>query len=602
MGKLETTNFISFLTQELLQRTNEMTDLENSDNEVTLLTEYDFIIVGAGTAGCALAARLSEVANWTVLLMEAGGPETMFMEIPLTVNILQGNPYVDWGYRTQPSDKFCLGLKNRRCNFPRGKVMGGTSVLNYMLYTRGNRRDFDSWAQLGNTGWSYDDVLPYFKKLENSSVPQTDDIYAGRKGPVKVTQSKWRSRISEAFVEAAQQNGSHYVDYNGERQVGVSYIQATTDQAYRWSSNRAYLYPLKRKRPNLHILKYSMVTKILIDPETKTTYGVLFETRGHSFQVRARMEVILSAGAINTPQLLMLSGVGPTKHLLDVGIQPLVDLAVGFNLQDHIAPGVNILTNETSIKFNDFLNVNEWIKLQARGSKLSLPGGVEAIAFYNLDEPNNIEDWPDIEVFMIPGAFHTNPATPVSLGIRDDIYNSLYKDIIREDLNVFMLFAMLLRPRSKGRILLKSKNPKHHPLIYPNYLDDPYDLDLMIRGLQKIIDLLEQPAMRRINATLSRSLIEPCRHYGSITSKAYLQCYVRHLTFTIYHQSGTAKMGPKSDRTAVVDPRLRVYGIKQLRVVDASIMPNIVSAHPNSAVYMIAEKAADMIKEDYGVI
>uniref|UniRef100_A0A1I8N090 Glucose-methanol-choline oxidoreductase N-terminal domain-containing protein n=1 Tax=Musca domestica TaxID=7370 RepID=A0A1I8N090_MUSDO len=598
-GQQAVSNFFSFVLDRFREGMN-MSNLEYSDNNVKILKNYDFVIVGAGTAGCALAARLSEVFSWKVLLLEAGGPEVWPMDIPVVANMLQANYDINWAYRTQPSDKFCLGLKDRRCNFPRGKVMGGSSVLNYMIYTRGNRRDYDTWAEMGNEGWSYKDVLPYFKKLEDSLVPNADEEYVGRNGPVKVSYARWRSQVSKAFVLAAIQNGSDYVDYNGRRQVGVSYIQTTTDQSIRWSANRAYLYPIKGKRPNLHIKKFAMVTKVLIDPKTKKAYGVLFESNGQSFEVRARLEVILSAGAINSPQLLMLSGVGPAKHLMDMGIEPLANLAVGYNLQDHIAPALNIVTNETTLTVEDFFDIDEIVKLNTRNSMLSLPGAVEAIAFYDLQNPHDPDGWPELELFTTPGAFHENVFLASAIGIRSDILHALYDDVVDNEKSVFLIFAMLLQARSKGRIILRSKDPAQYPLIYPNYLQDPYDMDVLVKGLQKIIHLLDQPAMRRINATLLQQHVPSCRQYSDITSREYLQCYIRQLTFTIYHQSGTAKMGPPTDSQAVVDPRLRVHGIKKLRVVDASIMPKLVAGHPNGPIFMIAEKAADMIKEDYG--
>uniref|UniRef100_A0A1I8N355 Glucose-methanol-choline oxidoreductase N-terminal domain-containing protein n=1 Tax=Musca domestica TaxID=7370 RepID=A0A1I8N355_MUSDO len=599
LGQMQHENIIPFMLQFLADGQRDE-NLEQFDERMTLLKEYDFIVVGAGTAGCALAARLSENPQWKVLLLEAGGPELLVMDVPIFAHFLQLNRDINWGYRTQPSKDYCIGLKNNRCNFPRGKVMGGSSVLNYMMYTRGNRRDYDTWAALGNEGWSYKDVLPYFKKLEGSMVPEADAEYVGRQGPVRVSCPKRHSKVAEAFVKAGPEDGTARCDYNGKKQCCFSYIQTTTNQEFRWSSNRAYLYPLKGKRPNLHIRKRALVTEILIDPATKTAYGVKFEHNGQSFVVKARLEVISSAGAINTPQLLMLSGVGPAKHLRELGIQPLADLAVGFNLQDHIAPALTFYTNETTLKVEQFFDVNELLKMQSHDSMLSVPGGVEAIAFYDLDHPSEADGWPDIELFLVSGGLHTNPATVRAFGVREDIYHKMYDDIVKQDTDVFLIFPMILQPRSRGRIMLKSKDPKKYPLIYPNYFKDPYDLDIAVRGLQKCIELTKHPSMRKINARVLDKPIPACQKYGDVTSRAYLECYARHFTFTIYHQSGTAKMGPRSDRTAVVDDRLRVHGIKNLRVVDASIMPKIVAGHPNGPVFMIAEKAADMIKQDHG--
>uniref|UniRef100_A0A1I8M1R4 Glucose-methanol-choline oxidoreductase N-terminal domain-containing protein n=1 Tax=Musca domestica TaxID=7370 RepID=A0A1I8M1R4_MUSDO len=577
-------------------------NLENLDNNVPLLKEYDFIVVGAGTAGCTLAARLSENPQWKVLLLEAGGPELLVMDFPATAQLLKLSSEVNWKYFTEPSDSYCLGLYNRSCHFPRGKVMGGSSVLNAMMYTRANRRDYDSWAAMGNKGWSWPEVLPYFQKLEHSYVEDADPELVGRNGPVKITHPHRRSKLAEAFVEAGQADGIPKCDYNGRNQICYSFIQTTTDGRYRWSSNRAYLYPIKGKRPNLHIRKYSLVTKILIDPKTKTAQGVRFESRGQSFTVKARKEVISSGGAINTPQLLMLSGVGPAKHLRQVGIKPIADLAVGFNLQDHLAPFLTFNTNTSTLKLQNLFDASEYLQLETKNSSLSIPDGVEAIAFYDLDHNNRADGWADMEFFMISGGLHTNPATVRAFNMRQDIYEYMYEDILKNDPDTFMIFVMNLRPRSRGRILLRSKNPHDHPRIYPNYFRDPYDLDILVRGLQRAINLLKYPSMRKINARLLERPIPQCRKYGDITSRPYLECYLRYFSFTIYHQTCTAKMGPRSDKMAVVDHRLRVHGIKNLRVVDASIMPNIIAGHPNGPVFMIAEKAADMIKQDHGYI
>ncbi|XP_075156653.1 glucose dehydrogenase [FAD, quinone]-like [Haematobia irritans] len=595
-------NIVEILTK-FLRDGQQQLDLEMKDEDAQYLDEYDFIIVGAGTAGCALAARLSENPKWKILLLEAGGPELLIMDVPMITHFLQITNDVNWAYRTQPSSGYCLGLKDHRCNFPRGKVMGGSSVLNFMMYTRGNRRDYDRWADMGNNGWSYEDVLPYFQKLEDSLVPNADREYAGHNGPVKVSYPKRRSPIAEAFVKAGQEQGLTKCDYNGKNQGCVSFIQTTTDQVHRWSSNRAYLYPIKGKRANLHIRKYALVTKILIDPKTKAAYGVTFESNNQTFEVRARLEVISSAGAINTPQLLMLSGVGPSKHLRDVGIKPLADLAVGYNLQDHLAPALTFYTNATSLKLFKIFDVEEFHRLSSKDSLLSLSGGVEAIAFYDFDNSTTLsDDWPDIELFLVGGGIDTNPAVAKGLGIQENLYQALYGDIIKNNSYVFLIFPMILKPHSRGRIMLKTKNPQDHPLIYPNYFHDPHDLDVVVNGMKKAIELSQQPAMREINARILDRKIPQCRKYGEVTSRSYLECYARHLTLTIYHQVGTAKMGAPTDRQAVVDPRLRVYGIDKLRVVDASIMPNIIAGHPNGPIFMIAEKAADIIKEDYGYV
>ncbi|XP_055912549.1 glucose dehydrogenase [FAD, quinone]-like [Eupeodes corollae] len=586
-------------TLDFLRRGGEDNRLENMDNK-PMDGEYDFIVVGAGTAGCTMAARLSENPAWKVLLLEAGGPESLIMDVPIVAHFLQLGE-MNWKYRTQPSDRACLAMNNNRCNWPRGKVMGGSSVLNYMMYTRGNRRDYDRWAALGNEGWSYKDVLPYFKKYEGSSVPNAEPEYVGRDGPVKVSYVDWKSKIATAFVEAAQEDGLRYVDYNGRVQTGVSYLHTTTRNATRWSSNRSYLYPIKGKRPNLHVKKRALVTKILINPQTKAAYGVVVKTDGHYHKVLARKEVIVTAGAINSPQLLMLSGVGPAKHLREVGIKPLADLAVGYNLQDHTAPAVTFTTNVSSLHFEDFANPLLLNEFNRQGGPYGSPGGCETIAFWDLDHQELEDGWPDIELFMVGGSMSANPAISRAFGLKDIVYDALFREIEQKNLDAFMIFPMILRPKSRGRIMLKNTDPTKYPLIYANYMHHPYDVDISVRGLLKAISLMDRSAFKAINAKLWERKIPTCSQYRYKTYE-YWECYVKHFTFTIYHYSGTTKMGPKTDRSAVVDPRLRVYGIKNLRVADAGIMPEIMSGHPNGPVFMIAEKAADMIKQDHGFI
>ncbi|XP_016985448.1 glucose dehydrogenase [FAD, quinone] [Drosophila rhopaloa] len=585
---------------EMYRRGQEQLNLENLDEGQAMLAKYDFIVVGAGTAGCALAARLSENPRWRVLLLEAGGPENYAMDIPIVAHLLQLGD-VNWKYKTEPSNSYCLAMNNNRCNWPRGKVMGGSSVLNYMMYTRGNRRDYDRWSRLGNPGWSYDEVLPYFRKYEGSAIPDADEDLVGRRGPVRISYSETRTQIADAFVQASQDAGLPRGDYNGERQLAVSYLQATIYNETRWSSNRAYLYPIKGKRRNLHVKKNALVTKVLIDPQTKTAYGIMVQIKGKLQKILAKREVILSAGAINTPQLLMLSGVGPAKHLREMGITPLVDLAVGYNLQDHIAPAVSVLCNVSSLQVSDMFKVENMGEFLKGRGPLRIPGGVEAISFYALDDARNPDGWADMELFVVGGGMQTNLALRLALGIQTDIYESMFGELERRNANGFLIFPMILRAKSRGRIKLKSRNPAEHPRIYANYFADPYDLNITVRGIKQAVRLLDKPAFKAIGAKLLEKRIPNCAKY-KWRSSAYWECYARHFTFTIYHYSGTAKMGPRADPSAVVDARLRVHGIEKLRVVDASIMPYLISGHPNGPVYLIAEKAADMIKEDHNFV
>jgi choline dehydrogenase-like flavoprotein len=571
-------------------------------NQENLLPAYDFIIVGAGSAGCALAARLSENPKWKVLLLEAGSSENFFMDIPMVVHFLQGYKSINWGYKTEPTNSSCLGMNNNQCNWPRGKVMGGSSVLNYMVYTRGHKNDYENWAALGNEGWNFENVSYYFRKMENNVVPNATPNYYGKNGPVTVSEVNYKSDVAKAFVAAGIENGYPYVDYNGPSQIGFSYLHATIEDGVRKSTNAAYLYPI-RDRKNLHVRKNSRVLKVLID-KNKNIYGVRFYSNRKYFTVNVTKEVILSAGALNTPQILMLSGIGPTKHLKNIGINPIMNLAVGYNLMDHTAPGAVTFVMNASSPLNAFglldLNVLDTYFNQANGP-ISSAGGVESIAFLETEKPYDSNGYPDLEFLQIGGSINSDPIFKRNFGIRDDIYDEMFAPLHEQNADTFMVFPMVMRPKSRGRIKLRSSNPFDSPAILPNYFDHHYDVDISVRGIKKLIELSKSKAFRKINAKLLTTPVPGCKHL-KFGSDEYWECYTRHFTFTIYHHCGTAKMGPKSDKRAVVDSRLRVYGVKGLRVVDASIMPQIITGHTNAPVIMIAEKAADLIKHDWNFI
>lgn len=574
-------------------------DHEVEDRE-SLRSNYDFIVVGGGSAGCALAARLSENPNWKVLLLEAGGSENFVMDIPMMVHFLQGYNNINWGYKTEPSNTSCLAMNGNQCNWPRGKVMGGCSVLNYMVYTRGHPIDYDNWSAFGNDGWDFKNVSHYFRKLENNVVPNATPNHHGKNGPITVSETKYKTDAARAFVAAGVENGFPYVDYNGPSQVGFSYLQATIENGIRKSTNVAYLYPV-RGRKNLHVKKYSRVTKVLID-DNKNAYGVEFFSNRKFYTVNATKEVILSAGALNTPQILMLSGIGPSKMLKANNINPIVNLAVGYNLMDHTAPGaITFIVNSTSTSLNAFklldLNVIDNYVNNLDGP-LSSAGGIESIAFIETEKQYNATGYPDLEFLQLGGSVSSDLVFKRNFGIRDDIYNEMFAQLASIEAKTFMVFPMVMRPKSKGRIKLRSNNPFDLPAIFPNYFSDQYDIDIAVRGIRKLIELSKTKALKKLNAELLTVPVPGCKHF-TFDSDDYWGCFTRHFTFTIYHHCGTAKMGPRHDKRAVVDPQLKVYGVNKLRVVDASIMPEIVTGHTNGPVIMIAEKAADMIKNEW---
>lgn len=369
----------------------------------------------------------------------------------------------------------------------------------------------------------------------------------------------------------------------------------------RCSSNTAFLFPAKN-RPNLNVKKNSMVTRILIDKDTKRVNGVEFVSRGKTRRVLVRKEVIISAGTINSPQLLMLSGIGPEKHLKEKKISLVKNLPVGENLMDHVAIGsLSFLINDTvSSNMDQILNhpnnINDFL-INHKGP-FTMAGGAEALAFYDLDRPGSTDGHPNLELLLGSALFSSYNAIYKIYGIKTDVYNKVYKPT--KDMHGFTIFPMIMRPKSKGRVLLNDANPFHHPLIDPNYFAVETDLEVALAGVRIAQKMVKTDAMKKLNAILLDTKLPGCTQH-EFDSDAYWKCAARGMSFTIYHLSGTCKMGPKEDPTAVVDPRLRVHGIQNLRVIDASIIPEIPSAHTNGPTIMIGEKGADMIKEDWGI-
>jgi len=526
---------------------------------------YDYVIIGAGSAGCVLANRLSEDRRTTVALLEAGGRDTNpWIHIPAGYFRTMFNPDVTWQYGAGPEPH----LGGRIVPWPRGRVLGGSSSINGLLYVRGQARDYDVWRQLGNEGWSYREVLPYFRRAEDQE--RGGDELHGAGGPLAVTDLRMHNPLCEAYIDAGAEAGVPRTrDFNGKSQEGVGYYQLTTRDGRRASTAMSYLKPAAR-RPNLCIITHAQVENIVLDGKRAT--GVRCRSNGTSKTVKAGREVLLAAGAIGSPQILELSGIGQPTVLNGAGVTVRHELpGVGENLQDHYQ--VRFIY-EMSLKhsLNDVWN-NPWLKLMTgldyatrRRGILTIGAGV--VGLFAKSRPNLEE--PDIQ-------FHFMPLSAERPGQGMHTFSGVTSSVC------------VLRPESRGHLHITSADPVAQPAIVANYLGEEVDRQVTIDGMKLARRIAEQPAFKQ---HLKREVVPG----PDVKSDEEMLAVAREKGTTVFHPCGTCKMG--SDAKAVVDQRLRVHGVEGLRVVDASIMPNLISGNTNAPAIMIAEKASDMIRED----
>ena len=504
------------------------------------MTYYDYIVIGAGSAGCVVANRLTENPDTTVLLLEAGNPDTKpEIHIPLDCTTLPGTE-VDWGYFSEPEPY----LNNRQIFCPRGKVLGGSSSINFLVYIRGNAHDYDRWESLGNSGWSYQDVLPYFKKSEHQQ--RGSDAYHGVDGELSITDVISPAPISQRFIDAAVALGYDYnPDFNGIKQEGVGPIQLTVKEGKRHSTAAAFLVPIL-DRPNLTVQTGALVTRLLF--EGIRAVGVEYLREGMLDQVRVNQEVIVSAGSFDSPKLLMLSGVGDTAKLQAMGIPVVAHLpAVGQNLQDHILVPV------------------PYEATQDLHTATTSNGCAEVGLF--LHSQNNQEAAPDLELIFGPLMWAPPGYANSGLG--------------------FTGLIALVHPENIGSVSLRSPDPKDTPVIRLNYLQSQSDVQKLVAGVKLMRQLFQTSAFDEFRG-------REVAPGADVTDDVALEAYIRETCGTVFHPIGTCKMG--TDSMAVVDSQLRVYGVEGLRVVDASIMPTLNTGHTNAPTIMIGEKAADLIK------
>jgi len=520
---------------------------------------YDYVIVGAGSAGCVLAARLSENPSARVLLLEAGPPDTADeIRIPAALNLLFQSAY-DWGFRTVPQEK----AAGQEVYWPRGRVIGGSSSINAMIYIRGNKLDYNTWRdEYGCDGWGYNDILPYFLRAEHNS--RGPSPYHGGSGPLSVVDPKFKSATTSAFVESAVNAGApSNPDFNGQSQDGVGFYQVTQKDGRRWSAADAYLHPAETRR-NLTIKTDALATSVVV--EGGRAVGVRYLHRGAEHIARADAEVILSGGAVNSPQLLMLSGIGPAEHLREHGIRVVADSpGVGANLSDH--PIVTAIWSTPKVRgLAEMAGPKNLLRWRLTSSGPFTTNIAQAGGFARTDPSLPA---PDIQWHALPVPFRNGGlADPADRG--------------------FSVLVTLVDVRSRGRILLASADPRHKPVIDPGYLTNPADLEALVKAVGMV---------RQIAA------VKPLRKMWSAEEApgdAALRDFVLRDVTTVYHPVGTCAMSgetqvDRSKLSGVVDTELKVHGVEGLRVVDASVMPTVPRGNTNAPTIAIAERAADMI-------
>jgi choline dehydrogenase len=527
---------------------------------------YDFIVTGAGSAGCAVAGRLSEDGRFRVLLLEAGPRDTLpWIHVPLGYHKTFTNPRVNWMFDSEPEPE----LNGRIMYQPRGKVLGGTSSINGMVYMRGNAADYDEWRQRGCEGWDYQSVLPYFKRAEDQQ--RGADEFHGVGGPLKVSDHRWQPTLARAMHDAAVQAGiPANPDFNGAVQEGVGFYQSTISRARRWSSARAYLGEARSRR-NLTIATRAHATRLLI--ENRRAVGVEYCSPAGLIKARARREVIVSGGVYGSPQLLMLSGLGPAPHLKQFGIPVVRDMpGVGSHLHDHFNTYVAyrcaqpVTMNDLAISLPRRLLAGMQYALARTGPLASMGLFVGAL----IRSDKRLER-PDLQINMFAWA------------VKDRSRHG----VVPQPFSAFGLSPVHLRPDGRGTVRLKSPDPMAAPEIRFNFLKSPYDFQALIEGMRVCRTIAEQPALRPF-------VVEEIQPGPHVTSEADLRADIRARGVSNLHPVGTCRMGREVD--AVVDPQLRLHGIDGLRVADASIMPSIVAGNTNAPSIMIGEKCADMVR------
>lgn len=561
-------------------------------NVVSIVTddvkdEYDFIVIGAGTAGSVIASRVAENENVTVLLLEAGKhfDNEPRINIPLFgLSFLESD--FSWDFKSEPDEEVFLGLDGKRCAMNRGKVVGGTGSINSCLYTRGSRFDYDEWeTKHGCKGWGYKDLLPYFKKAEDIQVEALlDSEFHGKGGPIAVSEPIL-TPLKRHFIQAGKEMGYQESDYNSGVQSGVSAAQLTIRRGVRSSSGLEYLVK-NGKRRNLDVSVNSHVTKI--DIKDKVTKGLFYIKDGRKRYARAKRDVIVSAGALNSPKLLMLSGIGPKEHLQDLDIALVEDLPVGETFDDHVGLTLSATINQTLSLTKERI-VSIWTKVEyfLFGTGPYSSPLTESTAFFHIDKTRIGKARPDIQFILHGSILNGNVAFNYNTSVADELITRV------GDLPGFSVIILLLHPKSSSKMKLQSIDPYDTPVFYLNHFSDKRDIDELLGAVRLFEEFTSTETMKSIGTDISINKASFCSQY-EFRSDEFWKCMIRHIGINFYHTTSTCKMGPNKENS-VVDLELRVHGIKGLRVCDASVLPTVTSGNPNAPIIAVAEKAADII-------
>ncbi|XP_045167550.1 L-sorbose 1-dehydrogenase-like [Mercenaria mercenaria] len=550
--------------------------------------EYDFIVIGAGSAGSVIASRLSEKNNVSVLVLEAGGhyDRDPIINVPMYWFSYLKSDFA-WDFKSEPQNESFLGLSGRKGSMNRGKLLGGTGSINACLYTRGSPFDFDEWeTKNGCKGWGYKDLLPYFKKAEDIRINKLmKSEFHGTGGPIAVSEPVV-TPLKEIFIKAGREMGYEENDYNSNVQSGVSAAQLTIRNGVRSSTGQEYLVKIG-KRKNLDLSLNSHVTKI--DINNKVAKGVYFIKNGRKHYVRTRRDVIVSTGALNSPQLLMLSGIGPKAHLQDLGIPLIQDLPVGQTFDDHVGITLSATINQTLSVTKERIG-SHWsaVEYSLFGTGPYSSSLTESTAFFHINKTMQGKARPDIQFILIGCMVSGNEIFNFNDSVADEIHCRI------RDLPGFSVNILLLHPKSVGKVTLKSTDPFDSPIFELNHFSKEQDIEELLAGIRLFEVFTSTEIMKSIGTDISINKASFCSHH-EFRSDDFWKCMIRHVGVNFSHTTSTCKMGPGNDQTSVVDLELKVHGIKGLRVCDASVLPTVTSGNPNAPIIAVAEKAADII-------